>query len=643
MYIQPNSTIKLIKGCPLDSRYENTAFFETEDRQISYFDSLTYYLINYQTYQRSDNNKIRIAKSIDDVYDVNYMAFKNTNYENKWFYAFVTDITYVNNSTCEITYEVDVLQTWMFDYTLNECFVEREHSATDDIGDNVVDEGLETGEYIVTSENNQLIKGVYCVLLATDHLSSTPEGVTEPKQAFPVQAGLLPVPGWAYYFEINEGSTDLTEIQDLQRYIKGYSSEGKSESIVTIFTVPKEYNLLYTLPQDVGKDFTSTTHILPSPRTSIQVKNRKLYTFPFCFASLSTGALSQELKYEMFYDENLKRVSPKIKVLHDCGPSPEPTAIPINYLGESENFEYAVALKGFPVCAWINNSYLNWVAQKGRTLALSTANSVAANVGSNLLPVIGAVATGAMLVTPWTAPVAIGAVATGLAVSAPAIFDSVKQFKEAKLRPNYMGGSVDSETMFCNGKSGFYLRCKALTPQYTKIIDDYFTMFGYATKRVKVPNVNVRKSFTYTKTLGCTIDGNIPASHNKAICKIYDNGIRFWKNPNIIGLFSVDNAPLSEGSEGISFFTSNRRDYTFNLPNLTDYQMSVNENDTANGVVVASENTIIIPSDGVLYVPKVLYKPSRTVYQGFTSNNFDEAFYLSTALTEGYVYFNWEE
>ena len=79
-------------------------------------------------------------------------------------------------------------------------------------------------------------------------------------------------------------------------------------------------------------------------------------------------------------------------------------------------------------------------------------------------------------------------------------------------------------------------------PEIAKTIDDFFTEYGYATKRVKKPNINVRPHWTYTKTIGCNLKGNAPADDLKAIKDIFDNGITFWKNGDEIGNYSLDNS-----------------------------------------------------------------------------------------------------
>lgn len=73
-------------------------------------------------------------------------------------------------------------------------------------------------------------------------------------------------------------------------------------------------------------------------------------------------------------------------------------------------------------------------------------------------------------------------------------------------------------------------------------IDKYFTMFGYSTAKVKVPNICVRTRFTYTKTANCTlINNDIPVSDTDKIESIFNNGIRFWKDKSTFGNYTDDN------------------------------------------------------------------------------------------------------
>lgn len=148
MYIAPNSIIKVLRGVPLDTTYDHTIFFLNNSAQYNYFNGKTKYTFLEQSYQRVKRGWIRVGRVADDLYDCNYLMFQNANYGNKWFYAFIKSIEYINNAVCEIEFEIDVMQTWHFNYTLNSCYVEREHTAVGETSSFYTPEPLEPGTMI---------------------------------------------------------------------------------------------------------------------------------------------------------------------------------------------------------------------------------------------------------------------------------------------------------------------------------------------------------------------------------------------------------------------------------------------------------------------------------------------------------------
>lgn len=58
------------------------------------------------------------------------MMYQNTHYSNKWFYAFILGMEYVNDNMTRIVITTDPFQTWQFDITFMQSFVEREMIAT---------------------------------------------------------------------------------------------------------------------------------------------------------------------------------------------------------------------------------------------------------------------------------------------------------------------------------------------------------------------------------------------------------------------------------------------------------------------------------------------------------------------------------
>ena len=148
MQVNPNTNIRLIRSCPLDPTYENTIWFDTQSQQTEYFKSLPGINFTKLSYQRYGQGVITIMSMVDYIYDCNYMMFQNANYDQRWFYAFITSMEYVNENTARVYYELDVMQTYLFDAVPDICFVEREHSETDNIGDNIVHEDVYFGPYV---------------------------------------------------------------------------------------------------------------------------------------------------------------------------------------------------------------------------------------------------------------------------------------------------------------------------------------------------------------------------------------------------------------------------------------------------------------------------------------------------------------
>ena len=152
MAITPDTNIRLLK-VPLTLDNQNQLKFATPQAQFSYFYNLPAIELDKCNYQRKDNI-IHFPAHIDDIINYNYVMYQNDNYTNKWFYAFVEDMEYVNNNLTNIKIKTDVWQTWCFDLTFRKMFVEREHVNLDVAGLNTVDENLELGEYVTNKTHN---------------------------------------------------------------------------------------------------------------------------------------------------------------------------------------------------------------------------------------------------------------------------------------------------------------------------------------------------------------------------------------------------------------------------------------------------------------------------------------------------------
>lgn len=146
MAVTPDTELRLI-SVPIGIDNKNQLTFTNEQAQTNYFLSLPHVEFNEISYQRKDSI-VRLGVHIDDIINFNYVMYKNNNYTDKWFYAFITGMEYDTDYMTKVYITTDVFQTWQFLLQFKQSFIEREMIAVseDTPGANLLPEGLEIGE-----------------------------------------------------------------------------------------------------------------------------------------------------------------------------------------------------------------------------------------------------------------------------------------------------------------------------------------------------------------------------------------------------------------------------------------------------------------------------------------------------------------
>lgn len=528
---------------PLESDYKHTLYFANASDQQTYFQSKVVSAYSYSvfTYQRKDHI-IRVPAVYDNICQCNYVMYQNTAYSNKWFYAFIDKIEYINDDRSDVHISTDVIQTWMFDYTIKTSFVEREHTNNDTVGANTVPEGLETGEYIqctAPTKINNYDTGCYICVAVSEMFSEVTLNANDEKRVYNgIYSGL-------YYCICTESkyATALTNI---------YDKKGKADAIYSIFLIPKQFitdfstaslyigtsegisfsfymmqqsddevNLLNTAYKEVTRNSALAGSYVP--------RNNKLFTAEFNYMMLTNNAGGNiTLNYEDF-----NAGTPRFKVVGTITTGCSIKCVPINYKILSDNnsldnsYNFGLAGGKFPVCSWNSDAYTNWLTQNGINNAISTVTGVGQVVAGGLLLASGA---GAL-------------VGGGLVVSgAMTIGEMLKRNYEHSLVPDQAKGDTSNgDINFSTDNLVFTVYQMSIKSEYANIIDGYFDMFGYKTHRVKVPNTNHRARWWFTKCVDVNIDGDIPNEDMQKIKNCYNNGITFWRNASEIQNYSLSN------------------------------------------------------------------------------------------------------
>ena len=499
--ITPITAVKVLRSVPLDSTYTDTfgkGFFPNVSAQVAYFTSKAKYTYTDLSPVRLQN-VLRLPVVADDIFDCNYIMFQNANFGQKWFYAFIDEINYVNPSCCEVSFTLDVMQTWLFDYTIHPSFVEREHIQNDGIGMNIVAENLELGDYVYNGSN------------APGFQIDTIPAFNDGKRivvACSVNADNTPAVG-AMYSGVYSGIkfNVFSTAEDVNNFLSSLTADNKSNAVVSIFMFYESFISQTPFPVTKTYTFNKVTDNIDG----YVPKNNKLFTYPYNFLRLSTGGTSASYRYEYFSDNVCNFSATGVTT---CNPSI--TVSPIGYkrldgpFGGAQgasNYPESITTTNFPQCAYTIDAFRAWVAQQGGSAA------VASNVVAGVTGSIASIASGNPL---------------GVISGAANIAGQLAQVKATAELPPQAHGSSNNNALFALGAGNIVVMPLSINVEYAEIIDNYFSMYGYATHKVKVPNVTGRPSWNYVKTVGVKLTGSIPFDDMNKIKSVYDNGVTFW-------------------------------------------------------------------------------------------------------------------
>lgn len=501
--ITPSNIVRVLRNVPLDGSYKDTLTFSSVSAQSSYFIGKTKQAFTDFTPVRMQN-AIRFPVNAQTFYDCNYIMFQNANFGNKWFYAFITSVDYININMCQVRFDLDIMQTWYFDYTLKPSFVEREHVNDDTIGANLVPENVELGEYVFEGLNvtNELSN---CGVLVCATESPTTENEATPGNYNGVFSGV------GYYFTdslITAGNV-LTDV-------------AKPDSILSVTMFPKAFVDYDTsvaggfgpVTKNTGlKNITFTANKNTTNIGGYTPKNKKLFTYPYNFLYCTNfNGNSANFRYEYFTTANCD-----FRISVDVTPNPTAFCVPLAYKGISVNYNEKITLNGWPQCAWASDVFKAYLAQN--------ATSTAVNVMSSAIGMGMTFATGG---------------AAAAVASATTMAGTVAKLADLSALPPQAHGTPTSNTNLAAGTLEFGFSQCHCDEEFLKIIDDYFNVRGYAVHEVKIPNRTGRQSWNYVKTIDCKATGSIPFDDLAKIRSIYDSGITFWHG-DYVGDYSRSN------------------------------------------------------------------------------------------------------
>lgn len=603
-----NITKVYLLSVPLENDYRDTLYFANATAQHEYFAGQVVKSYTDFSYQRKDS-VIRVPAQVDTIRNCNYVMYQNTAYSNKWFYAFINRMVYIDDGRTDIYISTDVLQTWMFEMNFKDSFIEREHVNDDTIGIHTIPEGLDTGEYICNEVQKEVYcsreyydpqglypptgKAIVCIQLTTlqlkDPNSSTVYEPTNP----PTRNIANGIPQGLYTIGIPYNKDFLTAIYEL---VGAYDTSGRSEAIVSMFLCPSDVASSWTSLTGTGiwasgyymkfvdSDTATTPKLvsvtMPSSFDGYVPRNNKCKVAPYNYFHVSNNAGSD---VEFYYEDFLSNTGGfsincsleqggAVALIPNTSKKTTGTVAGGNTV-TSQGFPESILGGKLPQLSWASDYYLNWEANNGKNLVIQTGLAIAGWATNIIGGMVGG-ATGQFgnydmanlqieqaqsnprlqekyieqlqtMPGSGSASGVTGMVGSTLSMASQ-VASSANAIRQAKIvPPQAKGNSSAGSLQFATDNCAFTIYKMSCRAEYMKCVDSYFDMFGYKVNRLGKPLKNHRQNYWYTKTIGANIDGNIPNEDMEIIKRIYNNGVTYWKNPANIKDYSVSNNIVS--------------------------------------------------------------------------------------------------
>lgn len=541
-----NSKIILVKNINIDRQYTNVLSY-TEAQMLELCRSQGHLVAQAENYSFLRNTgTIMAGFTYAQCLQANYIAFQNPDYSNKWFFAWIDDVIYKGDKNTEITFTVDAWSTWFDKWNKKVCFINRQHVNDDTIGLHTIPENLDVGEVIEEqktedeSYGNEF--GYYVGVLSNWKIKDGSTGEEFLSSGKGTQnAGITVYDNTVFgEFLFLFNITSLSSFTDLALFLLRTNSDGHIEDVNNLFILPnlainetqliqhtatvgeQEFNW-YTLNYDMTPARFNTIINKRTSFSNFNPKNNKCFVYPYNYLFVSNNNGSNNIyKYEDFTTENCVFENQFSIAIGGSG-----RLVPKNYKNMSTNDDEALPTGKYPTCAWSSDAFTNWLTQNGVNLVAS----IALTAGG----VATAIATGGA-----TLPIVAGAITS----VAGTVAGTIGQFNQASLAPNIAGGQATGDVIWACNRNKFTFREMRAKTEYLKIIDDYFTRFGYAIKSLELPNITGRRYWNYVE-IGASEEigyGEVPSKYMDIINNACRRGVTIWHNHVNVGNYSLNNA-----------------------------------------------------------------------------------------------------
>lgn len=398
----PDSRFRLV-SVPWDSGYRNVVEFTSSQAQHDYFANLPGLQVTKASMQRY-GMPVRVDVPFNQASLYNYLVVEQpyTFDTTKTYYYFVTDCTQVNANVTQLNVYLDVWQTYLFDRTWGQAYVERGHIGVANENQMAyhmranldIPEGLDCGsEYRIVKQADQHYlarkrhdgethpdeTGRALVIVSTVDLTKDPGSVENPRLNTADGNVVSSIPSGANTFCI-WGDDSINRFWAVMRTYPWVSQgiigmwmvpatlvHGRDGFSVKMFGRDDTPQLYYPTELARKRLFQRVDHLISMDNLALPQRYahlKKFLTYPYCFVECVTTNGSQITMKPQYLDSD--------DVVLDSvewvgAPSPRMWIMPRGYNGD-ERYSMTFGFDDFPRLIGVSSGSAMWLASNANSL-----------------------------------------------------------------------------------------------------------------------------------------------------------------------------------------------------------------------------------------------------------------------------------
>lgn len=584
----------LLNDVNFPSDYTDVVDFENIGQQRSYF--LSRIVTGFDTstqYIRGPKSTLRVNISKIIIEKYGYFTFKNVepNETFKEYYAFITNTTYVDPVTTQIDYDVDVYQTYMFDFQIKDTFIDRQHEdrfykQNDKLFPifNLQTENISTGEELIVKNKEKIydenFEGkLYNVVWACVIAGSPLEGEAVYGDQSTLIIRDIGLPYYVYFipiilsglYDIRPTCLDYNNAE-VNLFHFGTNDRGqiahllKDERVLSIRYVPYAFfdyfvsdPVINPLPSQNKLRFSlNTTGHSCSLIKRTYLLDGLFERHYYLFNSNYIGTFKTDVSSVKFlYNEVLsKDLQPNIELEIKLKQRPYRSYTVTNYQIEPLTFGEENIGRDKKILKFIQSVDFNakqkiylddYLGDNGKLYcAVDTKiqeiplmtdpylryienNRASATTGLAINKGMAIAGAGLGLLGMLT-PLPTAYLGLGMGISgAMAVKNELLNQSNLKQAPDTMRDSGNN-LVFDLTDDNLILEVvtREIKDEYKQILFNYLMRFGYKSNKFGVPNLRSRYYYNFIKTITVQIECNLPQTIKDRIRNIYINGTRLW-------------------------------------------------------------------------------------------------------------------